>query len=190
MCSFLAAVLWHVFKFCTRKCSCKNKFYSWSKTQKNEYHRFRRTFTRTWMSPLGCSGVRIWKIEGLSQGFRSAYQTATLGRASAHAVHSGWKTLPSPCLTPTQLILQISAEVLPPCGYLAWLPRFTSLPPPDPNKRTSPPYHLSQLQLCIFMCGYLTSSPPLDCKLHKGKGSLMFVLTMLAPEPSTELGTE
>ena len=32
--SFPVIVLWFLFKFCTRKCSCKNKFYSWSKTQK------------------------------------------------------------------------------------------------------------------------------------------------------------
>lgn len=32
--SFLVIVLWYVFKFWTRKCSCKNKFYSWSKNTK------------------------------------------------------------------------------------------------------------------------------------------------------------
>lgn len=43
---------------------------------------------------------------------------------------------------------------------------------------TSPPQHLSQLLLYIFMCGYLISSLPLDYTPHEGKRTWMPVLTL------------
>lgn len=38
-----------------RKCSCKNKFYSWSKTQKMNITGVQGNFACIWMNPLGVS---------------------------------------------------------------------------------------------------------------------------------------